>query len=651
MKISNMAISNIKGNLYRYIMYYLSNSFAVTAFYIFANFVFHPALNYKALGGHPVAQMGAINGMITCQIIIVIFSILFVGYSTSIFLKSRGKEFGLLSLYGMTTKQIKKYVLIENTIISILSIATGIFTGLVFSKLFLMAMEAFMDISLPFNISFKALGLTVLVFFILFEIVSALMLLKIKNKEIIEQIKSSKIPKELPKFSKKKSILGISLLIIGYTIAWIVKGAFVVLAMIPVILIVVMGTYFVFTQFSIFITNKLIKNKKFIYNKTNLVAYSQIIFKLQDTAKVLFLAAVLGAITFTATETVYSFFTEVPKISGFDTPEDVVLIQEGNTLEDVEAINKIKETLIEHNLKIEEHYIIENIKIKNESSKENSKIMEETLIMSNSHYNKVAELQGKKPLLVKKDEAIYNFPYATYGFNGKPEQVKRFPLDKVKLKFKEEVRDFKISGEVHGGIISLSKVGYFDVFILSDMDYEEIFNMAKKEDIVKYNGFNLNKWEKSYDASMEIKEKLGEEYQDSFYSKAIPFKENRKNFGMILFIGFFISFLFFIASGSIIYFKLFNEIKQDKVEYNILSKIGTTEKEINKIITKQIGIIFFLPFVVSTMHSFFALKSLSNLLETNLFTNGLVVMLGYLVFQVIYFIIIRRIYINRVNYN
>ena len=116
-------------------------------------------------------------------------------------------------------------MLIENTIISILSIATGIFTGLVFSKLFLMAMEAFMDISLPFNISFKALGLTVLVFFILFEIVSALMLLKIKNKEIIEQIKSSKIPKELPKFSKKKSILGISLLIIGYTIAWIVKGA------------------------------------------------------------------------------------------------------------------------------------------------------------------------------------------------------------------------------------------------------------------------------------------------------------------------------------------------------------------------------------------------------------------------------------------
>ena len=218
MKISIMAFSNVKGNLYRYIMYYLSNSFAVTAFFIFSNFVFHPSLNLKNIGGHPIAQMGVVNSMIVCQVIIVVFSVLFVGYSTSIFLKSRGKEFGLLSLYGMTRKQIKKYVFIENTIITVLSIGTGIISGVIFSKLFLMAMEAFMDISLVFNIFYKALGLTILVFFALFEIVSVLMLLKIKNKEIIQQIKSNKIPKEIPDFSRKKSILGISLLILGYGI-------------------------------------------------------------------------------------------------------------------------------------------------------------------------------------------------------------------------------------------------------------------------------------------------------------------------------------------------------------------------------------------------------------------------------------------------
>ncbi|MEY8416989.1 ABC transporter permease [Tissierella praeacuta] len=651
MKISNMAFSNVKGNLYRYIMYYLSNSFAVTAFFIFSNFVFHPSLKIKNIGGSSVSLMGVVNSMIACQVIIVIFSILFVSYSTSIFLKSRGKEFGLLSLYGMTNKQIKKYVFIENTIISAFSIVTGILSGVVFSKLFLMAMEAFMDINLPFNISFKSLGLTILVFFVLFETVSILMLFKIRNKEIIQQIKSSKIPKEIPQFSKIKSILGVGLLVLGYGIAWIVKGAFVPLAMLPVIFIVIIGTYFTFTQFSIAIANRILKSKDIIYKKTNLISYSQMIFKLQDTAKVLFAAAILGAITFTATETIYSFFTEIASISGIDTPEDIAIIRKGETIDDIHSIDRIKEILEKHDLKTKGIYTVKNIWVKNEANKDNSHIKEEILIMSNTDYNKLAVSQNKEKIIVKENEAVYNFPYEVFGYNGKPEKIKRYPLEIAKLSLNGEVREYKVNDEIHHSLMALGKLGYFDAFILNDKDYNHLLRRAKGDNIVIYNGIKLDNWKSSFDASVEIRDMLGDKYQGSYYAKSIPYKGIRNNFGLTLFIGFFIAFLFFIASGSIIYFKLFNEVKQDKVEYDILRKIGATENEINKIITKQIGIIFFLPFVVSTTHSLFALKSLSNLLEKNLFTNGLIVAFGYLVFQMIYFIIIRIMYIRKVRYN
>ncbi|MGJ0847234.1 ABC transporter permease [Tissierella praeacuta] len=651
MKISNMAFSNVKGNLYRYIMYYLSNSFAVTAFFIFSNFVFHPSLKIKNIGGSSVSLMGVVNSMIACQVIIVIFSILFVSYSTSIFLKSRGKEFGLLSLYGMTNKQIKKYVFIENTIISAFSIVTGILSGVVFSKLFLMAMEAFMDINLPFNISFKSLGLTILVFFVLFETVSILMLFKIRNKEIIQQIKSSKIPKEIPQFSRIKSILGVGLLVLGYGIAWIVKGAFVPLAMLPVIFIVIIGTYFTFTQFSIAIANRILKSKDIIYKKTNLISYSQMIFKLQDTAKVLFAAAILGAITFTATETIYSFFTEIASISGIDTPEDIAIIRKGETIDDIHSIDRIKEILEKYDLKTKGIYTVKNIWVKNEANKDNSHIKEEILIMSNTDYNKLAVSQNKEKIIVKENEAVYNFPYEVFGYNGKPEKIKRYPLETAKLSLNGEVREYKVNDEIHHSLMALGKLGYFDAFILNDKDYNHLLKRAKEDNIVIYNGIKLDNWKSSFDASVEIRDMLGDKYQGSYYAKSIPYKDIRNNFGLTLFIGFFIAFLFFIASGSIIYFKLFNEVKQDKVEYDILRKIGATENEINKIITKQIGIIFFLPFVVSTTHSLFALKSLSNLLEKNLFTNGLVVAFGYLVFQMIYFIIIRIMYIRKVKYN
>lgn len=495
----------------------------------------------------------------------------------------------------MTKKQIRKYVLVENTIISVLSITTGILTGIIFSKLFFMVMEAFLKFSIPFNISLKALGLTALVFFILFEIISIFNIFKIRNKEIVEQIKSSRKPKVTPKFSKIKSILGVLLIAIGYGIAWIVPGTGVVAAMLPVIFIVIVGTYFIFTQFGIAVSNGILKNKNLLYKKTNMVAYSQMIFKLQDTAKVLFLAAILGAFTFSATEIIYSFFTEIPRLMGIQTSQDMAIVQRGDRIEEdiVSVLNK-KDLEITNIDKI-------NALILNKE-RANKEAIQEFFVISNKDYNALAKFQGRELLDIKLGEVVYSYPYE--------------PLNKG-----------------------------------NDNDFDKALKKTDQDNQILYTGINLKNWKDSYDISMEIGNELNPDNGLTYYSKVIPYKEARNDFGLILFIGFFISFLFFIASGSIIYFKLFNEIKEDAVEYGILRKIGITKKEINKIITKQIGIIFFLLFVVNTLHSFFALKSLSNMLKTNLFTNGVVVMLGYLVFQIIYFMAIRAIYIRSINYN
>ncbi|WP_025640868.1 ABC transporter permease [Schnuerera ultunensis] len=651
MKLSNMAVKNVKGNLYRYIMYCLSNAFAVTAFFIFANFVFHPAVDVRTADGHPVVRMGAANGMIISQVIIVIFSILFVGYSTSIFLKSRGKEFGLLSLYGMTRKQIKKYVLIENTIISILSIGTGILTGIVFSKLFFMIMEGFLGLALPLNISLKALGLTVVVFFTLFEIISIIMLFHIKDKEIIEQLKSSKIPKTIPKFSKPKAMLGIGLLLIGYITAWIVQGIAVPLAMIPVTLIVIIGTYFLFTQFSIAVANKILRNESILYKKTNLVAYSQMIFKLQDTAKVLFLASILGAITFTATGTIFSFYTESTRFTGLNTIHDMAIMQRGETLED-EVADSIEEILKKEDIKTNTIHKIKGAVLSNFTTEGTGK--EQFVVISNTDYNKIVQSIGGKPIQIKENEIVYNFPHNTKQtmLSDKiSEEDRHTNWDEIVLNINGEGMKFKLDKEVHGSIMALPSLGYYDALIFNDKDFDYAIKNIIEKDLFLFHGFKLENWRGSYEASMEIRRMLGDRYERSFYSKVMPYREVKRLYGLILFIGFFIAFLFLIASGSIIYFKLFNEIKQDGIEYGILNKIGTKKKEINKIITKQIGIIFFLPFVVSTFHSFFALKSLSNLLEGSLFKNGLIVMLGYSIFQIIYFIAIRGIYINKLKYN
>lgn len=649
MKLYDIALKNLKGNLYRYIMYYLSNMFTVAVFYIFSSFLFHPKVRREPLAPNATVHAGAVNGIKICLIIIAIFTVLFVSYATSIFLKSRGKEFGLLSLFGMTSKQIRRYVFIERNIITALSIATGLLMGILFSKLFFMAMEAFMDISLPFYISLKALLLTVVLFFLLFEVVNLLSLFQIRSKEIVEQLKMQKIPKEIPKFSKFKSLLGLGLLIIGYVTAWIVDDEFVIRAMIPVVLIVVAGTYFIFTQFSILLANKLTNNKKIFYNRTNMVAFSQMRFKLKDTAKVLFLASVLGAITFTATETIFSFFTEMPKIMGLNNiPQDIAIIQKGENLNDNLSIVKAMEILKDDGFVVEEYQRVKLIRVINEKEEYEDGHVSDILAISNSDYNKLASYMGKEKVQVGEGEVIYNYPFRTDYYDKGIVKNIVFPYEAVTLNINGESKEFSVKGEVHGSVTTLPNI-YSDLIILNDEDYKEILKKAEEKDMLIFNGIHIDKWERAYETSIKIQNMLGEKYEGFFYSKSIPYREERNYFGVALFIGFFVAFLFFIASGSIIYFKLFNEIKQDGIEYNILKKIGITKKEMKGMITKQIAVIFFLPFIVSTMHSLFALKSLSNLLDANLLKNGLIVMVGYFICQGIYFLIIRKIYINKIE--
>ena len=649
MKLYNIAMENLRGNLYRYIMYYLSNVFTVAVFYIFSNFLFHPNLNNGPLAPNATVHVGAINGIIICLIIIIMFSILFISYATSIFLKSRGKEFGLLSLLGMTNRQIRKYVLVEGTIISVLSIATGLLTGILFSKLFFMAMEVFMEISFPFNISIKALAITVVLFFLLLETVNIVSLLQIRNKEIVEQLKTQKIPKEVPKFSTFKSMLGIVLLILGYVAAWIVDEVFVVIAMIPVVIIVVAGTYFIFTQFSILLANKLTKNKKAFYDRTNMVAFSQMRFKLKDTAKVLFLASVLGAITFTATETIFSFFTEIPNVTGISNmPQDIAIIQEGENLNDNLSIVKAMDILKDYGFVVEEYQRVKLIRVINEKEEYEDGHVSDILAISNSDYNKLASYMGKEKVQVGEGEVIYNYPFRTVYYDEGIVKNIEFPYEVVTLNINGETGDFTVKGEVHGSVTTLLN-RRSDLIILNDADYNRISKKAEEKDLVIFNGINIDRWKRAYQASLKIQDMLGERYQEMFFSKTIPYREMKNFYGVALFIGFFVAFLFFIASGSIIYFKLFNEIKQDGIEYNILKKIGITKKEMKGMITKQIAAIFFLPFIVSTIHSLFALKSLSNLLDTKLIANGFIVMAGYFICQGIYFLIIRKIYINKIE--
>lgn len=69
-------------------------------------------------------------------LVIRVFAVLFIVYAQMAFLKFRKSDFGLLMVLGMTSHNIRKIILFENSMIALASILTGLGAGTVFSGIF-----------------------------------------------------------------------------------------------------------------------------------------------------------------------------------------------------------------------------------------------------------------------------------------------------------------------------------------------------------------------------------------------------------------------------------------------------------------------------------------------------------------------------------
>ncbi len=110
------AFKNVSRNARAYFAYFVSSAFSIAIFFSFAVYLFHPKL-------HMTDVNYALNILMTIsEVVIVFFSFFFLLYSIGTFLKVRKKQFGILTVLGISQKQLKRLIFIENMLIGVLSI-------------------------------------------------------------------------------------------------------------------------------------------------------------------------------------------------------------------------------------------------------------------------------------------------------------------------------------------------------------------------------------------------------------------------------------------------------------------------------------------------------------------------------------------------
>jgi putative ABC transport system permease protein len=270
MTFRQFAFRNVIRNKRTYAAYFLSSAFSVLIFFVYALFIFHPDIK------EGVTASTAIQLMSAAEVIMYVFSFLFVLYSVSTFLKSRKREFGILMMHGMTRSQLNTMVFLENMLIGVAAILTGIGAGIITGKLFLMIGSRMIGIeSLPFYLSGKALGWTVGAFLVLFLCISIFTTTLVKVNKLIDLFQAGEKPKKEPKVSKALSILAAVLLIIGYYLAATTTLQTMFIRILPVITMTIIGTYFFYTQLSVFLT-KLLQKKRSLFWKKKILLPSQV---------------------------------------------------------------------------------------------------------------------------------------------------------------------------------------------------------------------------------------------------------------------------------------------------------------------------------------------------------------------------------------
>src|SRR5690625_1396866 len=525
MTFRQFTFNNVLRNKRLYIAYFLSSLFTVMTFFTFAIFAFHPEV------ASTDTQLEAIQGMAVAGGIIYVFSFFFILYSMGSFLQSRKKEFGVLMTQGMSPLQLRWMVFLENMLIGFFAISGGILLGLIFAKMILLIAEniLILDGNLNFYFPFWAIVLTFSSFIILFLIISIFVTFILRTNKLVKLLKSDEAGKREPKSSIIYVLLAVLLLGSGYTVALTVKGTSVVLALVPVVILVIIATYLLFTQLSVFVIRKLKENKRLFWRKTNMLLFSDLSFRMKDNARTFFMVTIISTVAFSAIGTLFGFHSFLTNGVIDANPTSFAYTVGDNSDNEVNEITERVDSILKEKDIQFERASIKMTYFNQAGSKK------PVLITTDEKYNLYADLIGDTNISDADDEAI---PVDESLRNIDEVDVRQERLTSIQL---EDGSSIHVNEDRRGEAIPDVLPEVFEYYIISEATFAKL---GEPEQTTRIYDWQVVKGD--YDDIIETGEVLTEVYKGSFFAVDYTVHLIEKIYSPIMFIGLFIGIIFFV---------------------------------------------------------------------------------------------------------
>lgn len=653
-----LAKTNLSNNKPFYIPYIISSIITVAMLYMMSFLSDNKGLN-KIMGADSLATIFRLGVGI-----IVIFSYIFLFYTNSFIIKRRKKEIGVYNILGMEKRHLSKVLFVETIYSAIISLVCGIIVGIVFSKFILMVLYGIIGIhkTVEFFVNIHGIILCVVSFGILFLLTFLYNFMQIKLANPIELLRGTNVGEREPKTKIFMTIVGVVCLAIAYYIAITTENPLNVLTLFFVaVLLVIIGTFALFTAGSIALLKLLRNNKKFYYNKRHFMAVSGMLYRMKQNAAGLASICILSTMVLVVISTTVSMYVGIQDELMARYPNDVCVTVDYNSV--IDKSSEIEKAIFDE---------IDSAEVKNKKAfsylsvfvgqkGDNFTTDKEHLSYQNSYLFYILS----KDDFIKRDNSFKD----KIGNISKGEAV-------VVLNKKYDKKDIKIFGKNYKVNKSFEHMEDNDLYMISTLNglgYIILDNDESVQELYDMQEKMLGKGANYYTNKIRFDFKSGNKKQKAAAYKKIDnavkkyFKENKNDkkeissywvesrqeneqnfyllYGGLFFLGIFLGTMFLIVTIMIIFYKQITEGYDDRERYQILEKVGMSSREVKDTIKSQIRIVFVLPIFAAAVHVTAAFPMVNRILKMlnlnneKLFAGCLAATI--IVFAVIYYLVFK----------
>lgn len=644
MMLFKLSIKNITKSIKDYAIYFFTLVLGVAIFYVFNAIDSQTVmLNVSSSTSEIIRLMTTILGGVSVFVSFILGFLII--YASRFLIKRRNKEFGIYLTLGMSKRKISLILFFETLIIGVISLGVGLALGIVLSQLMSILVANMFEVDLTkfqFTFSSSAALKALLYFSIMYLIVMIFNTIIVNKCKLIDLLhgnkKSEKVKLKNPIICTIVFIIAVIALSYAYYLVTDGFGTSPLMNTISGILIPIalgcISTFLIFWSLSGLILKIVMHLKKYYYKGLNSFTVRQISSKINTTVFSMTIICLMLFFTICIFSSALSIKNSLSGNLKDLAPVDIQF-SKLQQLSDEEEESFSKDIIEDYNTTVKDTlqrldvykylkdvvdiniYRLEEITQKDSFGDQIGKdypalsynVREDLVKLSD--YNRLAKLYNKKELTLKDNEYVI---IANYKMMADIRNISLKNNTKLTINGKDYYPKYQ---ECQDGIIELSRSATnTGVIILPDNALEGI-HPYKNVLAANYQADTKEEKENVEDiVSTIINNHFNKDTLLSYNTKIDIYESSIGLGAMVTFVGLYLGIIFLISSAAILALKELSESTDNKERFNMLRKIGTDDKMINKALFNQIAVFFLFPLLLAIIHSIFGIEFANYILKT-----------------------------------